>query len=564
VTLPVTVQAAFAATLVDEWLRAGISEVVVAPGSRSTPLALAVDAAPLRVHVHLDERSAAFYALGLALATGRPAPVVVTSGTAAAELHPAVVEAHHAGVPLLVCTADRPAELHDVGAPQTIEQAGLFGAVLRWRADVSADDLPPAAWRSVAARLVAAALDGPRGPGPVQLNLAFREPLVGAPGALVPSGRPAGRPWHAVAAGPAVADVGSLDLSGRRGVIVAGAGVVEPAAVHHLARTLGWPVLAAPASGCRSAPAGAVAAFDAVLRHGATAERLRPSVVVHLGSSPASKVLAAWAATIEEHVVADPFGAWIDPERTASWVVAASPESLCHAIVAAGPEPATRSWTEAWAAAEGAAQGAIDHVLAAHPEVTEPGVARAVTSALEGRDTLVVASSMPVRDVEWYGSPVTAGRVVANRGANGIDGVVSTALGVAAGSSGRTIALLGDLAFLHDSGGLLWASRRGAPCCVVVLDNNGGGIFSFLPQAALPTDQFERLWGTPHGIDLTALAAVHGIPAVTVSTADGLDAAIGEALKRGGVEVVVARSDRAANVAVHDELVAAVCAALDG
>ena len=563
-TLPVTAQAAFAAALVDEWVRAGVTDVVLAPGSRSTPLALAVDAAPLRVHVHLDERSGAFYALGLALATGRPAPVVVTSGTAAAELHPAVVEAHHAGVPLIVCTADRPPELHDVGAPQTIEQTGLFGGALRWRADVSPDDLPPAAWRSVGARAVAAARGGPRGPGPVQLNLAFREPLVGRPGALVPPGRPGGQPWHDVAGGRAAADVAALDLSGRRGVIVAGAGAGEPAAVHHAARVLGWPVLAAPASGCRGAPAGAVSAFDAVLRHAATAERLRPSVVLHLGALPASKVLAGWTAAVDEHVVADPHGAWVDPERTASVVVAAAPDALCHAIVAAGPAPAPSGWADAWAAAEGAAQRAIDQVLAAHPEATEPGVARVVTSALGAADTLVVASSMPVRDVEWYGNPAMACRVVANRGANGIDGVVSTALGVAGGSGGRTVALLGDLAFLHDGGGLLWARRRPADCCFVVVDNDGGGIFSFLPQAELPHEQFERLWGTPHGIDLCALAGVHGIPAVDVAAADAVDPAVAAARERGGVELVVVRSDRAANVAVHAELVAAVAAALEG
>jgi 2-succinyl-5-enolpyruvyl-6-hydroxy-3-cyclohexene-1-carboxylate synthase len=563
VTLPVTAQAAFAAALVDEWRRAGVTDVVLAPGSRSTPVALAVDAAPLRVHVHLDERSGAFFALGLGLATGRPAPVIVTSGTAAAELHAAVVEAHHAGVPLLVCTADRPPELHDVGAPQTIEQRGLFGGALRWRADVGPDDLPPAAWRSVAARAVAAARGGPRGPGPVQLNLAFRDPLVGRPGALVPPGRPGDQPWHGVAAGRAVVDVASLDLSGRRGVIVAGAGAGDPAAVHHAARVLGWPVLAAPASGCRAAPAGAVAAFDAVLRHPPTADRLRPSVVLHLGAPPASKVWAGWAASVDDHVVVDPHGAWTDPDRTAAVLLAAPPDAVCHAIVAAEPAPAPSGWADAWAAAEGAAQKAVDGVLAAHPEATEPGVARAVTSALGAADTLVVASSMPIRDVEWYGNPAASCRVVANRGANGIDGAVSTALGVACGSSGRTVALLGDLAFLHDSGGLLWSRRRGVGCCFVVVDNDGGGIFSFLPQAQLATDQFERLWGTPHGVDLAALAAVHGIPAVHVRAADAVEPALAAALGRGGVELVVVRSDRAANVAVHDELVAAVGAALD-
>jgi 2-succinyl-5-enolpyruvyl-6-hydroxy-3-cyclohexene-1-carboxylate synthase len=569
VTLPVTPQAAFAATLVDEWRRAGITDVVLAPGSRSTPLALAVDAAPVRLHVRVDERSAAFFALGLALATGRPAPVVVTSGTAAAELHAAVVEAHHARVPLVVCTADRPAELHDVDAPQTIDQHHLYGRVLRWQLDLGGvGDLPASAWRAVAARSVAAAVAGPNGPGPVQLNLGFRDPLVGSPGDLVPPGRPEGRPWHEVVGAPTAALAVLSSFHGQRGVVVAGAGA--PPATSAVAASLGWPVLAAPASGCRSAP-GAVAAFDAILRHAPTAERLRPDVVVRVGAAPASKVLAAWVAQAADQVVYDPYGTWGDPERTATVFVAGSPGGEC--AKRAPPE-----WLAAWEEAEASAQRAIAGFLSRRSDANEPGVARAVTGLLRGDDTLFVASSMPVRDVEWYGDPAMACRVLANRGANGIDGLVSTALGVAGGSaggaatgsaagsatgsSGRAVALLGDLAFLHDAGGLLGAARRGIDCCFVVVDNNGGGIFSFLPQAGLPREQFERLWGTPHDIDLTALATVHGIPAVAVEDADRVRPAVHGAIAAGGVRVVVVRTDRATNVGIHDELNAAVAAAI--
>jgi 2-succinyl-5-enolpyruvyl-6-hydroxy-3-cyclohexene-1-carboxylate synthase len=554
VTLPVTSQAAFAATLVDEWERAGVTDVVLAPGSRSTPLALAVDASRLRLHVHLDERSAAFFALGLGLATHRPAPVVVTSGTAAAELHAAVIEAHHARVPLVVCTADRPVELHDVDAPQTIDQHHLYGRVLRWQLDLGAvEDLPPSAWRPVAARAVAAAVGGPQGAGPVQLNLGFRDPLVGAPGALVPDGRPGGAPWHRVVeATPGPVPL-PPELHGRRGVVVAGAGA--PPGTAAVASALGWPVLAAPASGCRGVP-GAVAAFDAILRHAPTAARLRPEVVVRCGGAPASKVLAAWVAEAPELVVVDPFGAWGDPERTAATFVGGrvAPEPCAH--------PAPPGWAAAWQDAEAAAQAAIATVLGARPDLTEPGVARALTGALGPGTTLFVASSMPVRDVEWYGDPAMACRVVANRGANGIDGLVSTALGLAAGAGGPVVALLGDLAFLHDAGGLLGAARRGVDCCAVVVDNDGGGIFSFLPQAALPDAQFERLWGTPHGIDLAALAAVHGVPTTPAASAGALVAAVDEARRAGGVRLVHVRTDRAANVAVHAELHAAVAAAL--
>jgi len=573
----VTDQAAFAATLVDEWVRAGVTDVVVAPGSRSTPLVLAADAAPVRVHVHLDERSAAFYALGIGLATGRPAPVIVTSGTAAVELHPAVVEAHHAGVPMLVCTADRPPELHGVGAQQTIDQRALYGDVLRWRADLGAGDLPPSAWRSIGARAVAAALAGPGGPGPVHLNLAFRDPLVAVPGAGVPPGRPGGRPWHTVERGDEPAAVIN-DLAARRGVIVAGAGAGAgaragagagaragaggPAALASAAAALGWPVLAAPVSGYRGLP-GAVAAFDAILRHGSSAEALRPEVVLHLGAPPASKVLAAWLASIDEHVLVDPFGRWADPDRVAARVVGASPAAVCRALARDVTAPVARQWSDGWASAESVAQRAIDGVIARHDEPTEPGVARTLTAALRPEDLLFVASSMPVRDVEWYGAPGMRCAVAANRGANGIDGLVSTSLGLAAARRDAwTVALLGDLALLHDAGGLLGAARRGVDCCYVVVDNDGGGIFGFLPQAALPAEQFERLWGTPHGIDLSALAAVHGIPTAAVGRADALTDALDRARAAGGVHLLHVRTDRAANLAVHDELVTAVARAL--
>ena len=568
-TLPVSAQAAFVATLVDEWSRAGIEHAVVAPGSRSTPLALALaEDGRLRVHVVLDERSAGFLALGIGLASGRPAPVLTTSGSAPGHLLPAVIEAHQARVPMIVCSADRPPELHHVGAPQTTEQLRLYEGHLRWQADPGAvGDLPAAAWRSLAARSVAEAVGGPSGPGPVHLNLAFREPLVARPGDMVPEGRAGGRPWHVVG-GRAAATVpvttgATALLSGRPGVIVAGAGIGDPGPVFELARALGWPVLADPRSRCRSAtaPKGAVvvAAFDGVLRAPGIADRLRPEAVLRLGSPPASKVAAGWLAG-GEHVVADPFGGWADPDRTAALTVTAEPEALCRSILGNGPTPGPDGWAAAWRSAESAAQAAIDDVLGRRTDLTEPGVARCVTASLPERSTLVVASSMPVRDVEWFGSPAMAGRVLANRGVNGIDGTVSTALGVAAGTGTPTVALLGDLAFLHDSGGLLGARGRGVDCTFVVVDNDGGGIFSFLPPAdLLAGDRFEQLFGTPHGVDLAALAAVHGIPTVRPESSAELSQALAAG---GGVRMILVTSDRHTNVAVHDELQAAIAEAV--
>jgi 2-succinyl-5-enolpyruvyl-6-hydroxy-3-cyclohexene-1-carboxylate synthase len=561
----VTIQATFAATLVDEWARAGVTDAVISPGSRSTPLALALAAhGGLRVHVVLDERSAAFFALGLGMASSRPAVVLTTSGTAAAELHPAVIEAHQARVPLLVCTADRPADLHSVSAPQTIVQRDLFGSSVRWFAEPGvADALPRPAWRSFAARAYAEAVGSVNGPGPVHLNLAFRDPLIAEPGPL-PEARPDGRPWHLAERAPgAPARELANELHGRRGVIVAGHRTGRMA-LRHLAEALQWPVLADPRSMCRGWPTS-VAAFDDLLRVKEFALARQAETVLRLGEPPASKVLSQWLGGLEaEQFVVDPYGRWPDPERRADRVLHADPTRLCSELLDV-VHPAPDGWLAGWIAAESRAQAAIDGVLAATTAVTEPGVARVLTGSLGDDVTLFVSSSMPIRDVEWYGHPGSAHRVLANRGANGIDGVVSTALGVSAGlRGGAVVGLLGDLAFLHDAGGLLGATSRGARCTFVVVDNDGGGIFSFLPQAStLASERFEQLFGTPQDVDVVALAAVHGVSANEVTAMDDLVPVVDAALDAGGVRLVRVRTDRAANVAVHEEIHAAVAAALN-
>lgn len=547
-------QASLAATMVDEWVRAGVTDAVVAPGSRSTPLLLALAADDcLRVHVVLDERSAGFFALGIGLATGRPAVVVTTSGTAAAELHPAVVEAHQAGVPLLAVTADRPPELHGVGAPQTIEQDTLFGAALRWSAAPGvADGETAGTWRSLASRAVAETLSGPLGPGPVHLNMAFREPLIGAPTA-VPAGRAGGAPWHGTVRSPIPPPedlVARLrGLAGRRGVIVAGAGTSGP--VGAMAESLGWPVLADPPSGARVPGRLTVAAADTLLRLPGVAA-WRPEVVLRLGQPWASRIVSTWLASLEgaEQILVDPHGRWSDPERRAATVVHADVAALCRAV--ATGDVVENDWNAQWAGAEAAAQVAIDEVLGRHDAITEPAVAR-IVAAESGR--LFVSSSMPVRDIEWYSRPRRGLEVLANRGANGIDGIISTALGVA--TAGPVTALLGDLAFLYDAGALLWAGRRDMDCTLVVVDNDGGGIFSFLPQAtAVAKDQFERFWGTPHGMDLSQVAAAYGLAVTAVTRAGDLQSAL--ASEGGGVRLLHVRTDRQANVAVHREIEEAV------
>jgi 2-succinyl-5-enolpyruvyl-6-hydroxy-3-cyclohexene-1-carboxylate synthase len=564
---PEDVQVTFAATLVDEWVRCGVTHAVVSPGSRSTPMALAVAEHPgMAVHVHPDERSAAFTALGLALGSGAPAVVITTSGTAAAELHPAVVEADLARVPMLVCTADRPPELRDVGAPQAIDQDHLFGRAVRW---FHAPGVPDAAgasrWRALADRALAAATGA--APGPVHLNLAFREPLVGRIRPLPPAAQGLGARWGHGA--PSVLVTGRAltlvdDLVGRRGVLVAGPGSGPGRAIDEVARALGWPVLAAPQAPVWGVAGAVVPCADAFLRSGWLAEQLRPEVVVRLGTPLASKELSRWVAGsgADEIVIAGP-GRWVDPGGTADVVLAADPSEVLDAWSSAvgGASPvAGGAWRTAWQQAGATASSAIGAALSAEPGPTEPGVARDLMAALPYGSELVVSSSMPVRDLEWFGHPAGGVRVHANRGANGIDGVVSTAVGVALGARRPTALLVGDLAFLHDSNGLLGAPGRGIDLVVVVVDNDGGGIFSFLPQAgSLADDRFEALFGTPHGLDLVALAQAYGVAAQEVTD---VAAEVPVALASGGVHVLVVRSDRAANVAVHDRLLAAVDAAL--
>ena len=570
------VQTTFAATLVDEWVRAGVRDAVVCPGSRSTPLALALSRREeLRVHVRLDERGAGFFALGIAAASGRPVVVCVTSGTAAAELHPAVVEAHHSRVPLVVCTADRPPELHGVGAPQTIEQRGLYGEAVRWAADPGVpDELGAWSWRSLGARAVAEAQHSPMGPGPVHLNLAFREPLVGVPGPL-PEGRADGAPAHRVHVHGAVVDRWSWP--GARGVLVAGAGCGPPDRVIALAEHLGWPLLADPRSRCRLTHDHVIAAADAIARHGPAT--LRPEVVVQLGSPWASKALPAFLAGAEVLAV-DPWWRWDDPGRRIARIHRADPAAWLEAALEVPAPRRSPGWIEAWQDAERVTQKAMDESLG-DTELSEPLVARRLLGEIGGTTTVVVSSSMPVRDVEWF-APARPDppKVLANRGANGIDGICSTALGAAAASDAPVVALVGDLAFFHDLSSLVHGapgtvtgagagtatgtSDLGASCTLVVVDNHGGGIFEFLPHAGLLEEaEFERLFGTPQRPDVVRAAVGLGIRALEARTPRELDQAVRAGTGAPGVTVVHVRvPSRKENVALHDRVHAAVGAAL--
>lgn len=556
--------AALSRTLVDEWARAGVTTAAVSPGSRSTPLALALAAdGRIAVHVFLDERSGSFFALGAAKATGRPAVVLCTSGTAAAEFHPAVLEAYHARVPLLVCTADRPPELRDTGAGQAVDQLKLYGDSLRWFAEVGAPspaDATSSYWRSVAARAAATAAGPPA--GPVHLNLAFREPLVPSGAEIVlPPGRDDGAPWVTSAGRrpqPDTADVDRLAFlaaAETRGVIVVGWGAgVDPEAVERFSAATRWPVLADPLSGARQGP-NAISTYDALLRSPGAVKSLRPDVALRLGAPLTGRAGSSWLDASVRQVLVDPDGAWLDPNRSSAERIAADPTALLDAVTARGPARSSSFWLSTWLSAERAARRGVDRLLDSWSEPFEGRIARDLVSGLPAGATLVVGSSMPVRDVESF-APARAGlRFLSNRGVNGIDGFVSTVLG-AASAGGPTLALCGDLTFLHDAGGLLGAGRRRLDATFVVLDNDGGGIFNFLPQAGI--DHFVDLFATPQGVDLAQLAAVHGVDSERVTKADDLMPAVDRALAAGGVRLIVVPTDRADNVSRHREAFAAV------
>jgi 2-succinyl-5-enolpyruvyl-6-hydroxy-3-cyclohexene-1-carboxylate synthase len=527
------------ATLVDEWVRCGVRHAVIAPGSRSTPIAVALaERDELDVHVVHDERVAAFVALGIGL-VGPPAVLVCTSGTAAANFHPAVVEAGLSDVPMIVATADRPPELRGVGAPQTIDQVELYGRSVRWFHDaLPPDDADPSSWRTLAQRVVTTAAAGP-----VHLNLPFREPLLGTVDALPETIGPPFPVPRAIATTPIDAE-----LNRQRGVIVAGGrSGVEPGAITALAERLGWPILADPTSGVRD-DERSISAFDPMLRHEEFARAHAPEIVVRFGRPPASKVLSQWVVASGAPVIQVGGPGVVDPDRNVA----------CFSAVddlAALTGAATTPWLARWRHANDVAESAIAEAIAELP-LSEPGVARAVAASLTPSSHLVVASSMPVRDLEWFGGPVA--RAHANRGANGIDGVMSTALGCALAGHPTTV-LLGDIAFVHDANALVALRHRHADLRIVVLDNDGGGIFSFLPQATeLAPDRFEQLFGTPHGTDLVELAGAHGIDAATVTTPQELD----ERLGRAGPSVTRIVTNRDENRRLHELLNLAVATAV--
>jgi 2-succinyl-5-enolpyruvyl-6-hydroxy-3-cyclohexene-1-carboxylate synthase len=574
-----------ARVLVAELAAHGVRDVVLAPGSRSAPLAYALaeaglpdaeraDRAPaVRLHVRIDERSAGFLALGLARAaavagTPRVVAVVTTSGTAVANLHPAVLEAHHAGVPLLLLTADRPHELRGTGANQTTVQAGIYGPAVRFAADVPAPAGRPGEdrdLRHLVSRAVAAALGARTGdPGPVHLDLAYREPLTPGP-----------EPWPATAPTPGRVEVlpratgtvgggaGRADLP-RPVVVVAGDGAGPDA--RRLAEAAGWPLLAEPSSGARGGP-NALGAYRVLLGDPELGGRVRG--VVLLGRPTLSRPVGALLARddVDLTVVAPQGTAWPDAGRAADRVLTAVPAAW---LTGPADDPA---WLRAWQAADAAATAAVDAVLdaphdpaapptRATPPLSGPRAVRAVADACLPDDVLLVGASNPVRDLDLVSRWPEPPTVLANRGLAGIDGTLSTAAGIALGLPRRRVrVLVGDLTFLHDVGGLLQPSTEDQPDLqVVVLNDAGGSIFATLEHGAPERARtFERVFATPHTADLAALCAGFGVRHVRVSDPVALAAAL--AAPGPGTSVVEVRVDRADRRGLDQRLVAAARAA---
>jgi 2-succinyl-5-enolpyruvyl-6-hydroxy-3-cyclohexene-1-carboxylate synthase len=555
---------AFALVLVDELVRHGVTDAVLAPGSRSTPVALALAGdGRVRLHVRIDERSAAYVALGIARTSGRPVPVLCTSGTATAHFHGAVMEADQSRVPLLLLTADRPPELRGVGANQTVDQAGIYGSAVRWFVDVGVPESRAGSvryWRSLVSRAVATATGCSGGPtGPVHLNLPLREPLtpvddgVGFPWPL--DGRAEGAPWTTTgrAEGELPATLRQRISTTQRGIVVAGDGLApaDVDGVVRFTRDSGWPLFAEPHSNARRGDA--LRAVDALLSEETFVAGHRPELVLVAGRAGLTRPVLGWLAD-QPYVVLDRDGTWADPLRSAAAVYRGAPAALggCAATT-------TGDWPGDWQQAARAAGKAIDEVLDNDEALTEPRVARDVADLVPAGGALVVASSMPIRDLDLTMRPRDDLLVVANRGVSGIDGFVSTAVGVALTHDRPTVALAGDLSLLHDVNGLLADPRP--DLTIVVVNNDGGGIFSLLPQA---TDDdgatFERLFGTPHGVDLAKLAAAYGASHRHVRTADDLATELTTA--SSGIRLLEVRTERSANAALHARLRAAAAAAV--
>jgi len=563
---------AFVGVFVDALATAGVRHVCICPGSRSAPLALLLARhSAFRLWTHLDERSAGFFALGMARALRQPVAVVVTSGTAAANLLPAAVEAFHSRAPLFLLTADRPPQVRDAGALQTIAQPGLYGRHLRWQADVPLPEASVEAVRharALASRAVAAAKGPPA--GPVHLNFPFREPLLPARARAPVEALPWPVAVSVAPRRPTPAELAPLarELARvRRGLVVCGpqGDPAFPAAVADLAEALGWPVLADPLSQVRWGPHRRRLVLDCylpLLQDEAIARALAPQAVLRLGALPTPRpvhaYLAAHACALQ--VTVDEEG-WAAPSFDVAAAFQADLTAFCQALAEAvralGATDGDPAWTGTWLSLDRLARRTLDDALDAEDALNEPRALRDLARALPDGAALLVGNSMPVRDLDAFGGG--DGRrllVLGNRGASGIDGVVSTALGACAVHDGPLALAVGDTSFYHDLNGLLAVRRHGLAPLVLLLHNDGGAIFHFLPQAG--EEEFEALFAMPHGLDFRPAAEMFGLAFHQPSDWPSFRRTVRDALCRREATIVQVRSDRRANADLHRRLWQAV------
>lgn len=537
---------ALARVVVDELSHQGVELIVISPGSRSAALAIAATEHPrVETRVVIDERSAAFHALGAAKATGAPVAVLTTSGTAAANLFPAVVEADMSCVPLVAVSADRPADMQGVGANQTIDQVRLFGDKVRHYAGIEAPRSEydaNRAWRETVASVVAAAASSP--PGPVHLNVRFSEPTV----PVSDDGRSHADPYRfatpriemAPSAEPVPAEGVDLAIDGGRGLVIAGDGDYDRAGLLERTTELGWPVLASALSGMRGTRV--VGTYHHLLVDGVPSD-LRPSTVVAVGAVGPSPRLDALFASAVQRIRIDAWGRGLDPGRDATHVLGGSVTDLLDGVAGSADD----TWAESWHRAEALCRSRMDGILAAADVMSGAGVVAALNRV--EWECLVAASSLPIREVDAHLTR-GGGTVFANRGASGIDGFVSTALGVAGARAG-TLALVGDLSLLHDANGFL--HEADIDLTLVVIDNGGGGIFDSLPHSR-HAPEYERLFVTNPRRSIESLARHHGVRFAEANAPADLQRLAADALIRPGVDLIRVPVDRADDLRMRAQL----------
>ena len=558
--------------MLDEFVRCGMAHACTCPGSRNTPIVLSIARERrLRSWSHIDERAAGFFALGAAKASGKPVAVTCTSGTAAANLLPAVIEAHEAALPLIILTADRPPELRDIGAGQTIDQIKLYGDAVKWFCELGVPEATPERlrWvRALACRAYWTAVGGC--PGVVHINVPLREPLVldeplpdDEPGG---GGRLDGTPWvEQQQATPVRVDVLPRRHEFRRTVFVVGDLGSDPTLGERLAGFAARarvPMLADPLSGARSGPA-AIAHFDLILRDPTVAAALTPDVVCRIGDLPTSKPLRAWIASLDSalHVQFAPNERWLDPVSRVAQRIVGPLDQLIARVESDEVAPDDSDWLDRWTRADSAVAHAIAEPLMA-AGLSEPAAVTALAQFLPPSTTLFVGASMPIRDVEeFFPALHQPPRVLANRGANGIDGTVSSAFGVAVATGGDVVLLLGDVTLAHDIGGLIAARRLGLKLTIVLLNNDGGGIFNFLPVAS-QGEAFEQHIATPTGLDFARAGALYGLRHEVVADVDGFAGALIRSLSGEDSTIIEVRTERTANRRLHAEVEAAAVRAL--